>query len=239
MIGPYINSAAIVIGSVLGVLLTPIIPQRLKDGLPASFAMISIAMGIIMIMKINQLPSVSLAIVIGVAIGEIFSLEKRTQSFFSTIQIWINKFITLSPRKMSHDVYSQNYTALVVLFCASGTGVVGALSEGMDGKYDLLLVKSLLDVFTALIFSTILGASIALICIPQLIIQAALFYSAYLIMPFMTDISIGDFSACGGIIMIAVGLRIAKIKTFAVINFIPSLFLIIPISLVWSKLSFS
>lgn len=239
MIGPYINSIAIILGGTLGVLFSPIIPQRLKDGLPASFAMTSIAMGVVMITKIAQLPAVALSVVIGVAIGELFSLEKKIQSFFSFIQSRVNKVLPVRTNNMTHEAYSQNFTALVVLFCASGTGIVGALNEGMNNGYDLLLVKSLLDVFTALIFATILGISIIIICIPQLIVQAILFYSAYLIMPFMTDISLGDFSACGGIIMIAVGLRIAKIKTFAVVNFVPSLFLIIPISLYWSKLSFS
>lgn len=54
-------------------------------------------------------------------------------------------------------------------------------------------------------------------------------------MPFMTVVTAGDFSACGGIIMIAVGLRIAQIKTFAVVNFLPALFLVIPISLYWHR----
>ncbi|MDD9340384.1 MAG: DUF554 family protein, partial [Providencia heimbachae] len=140
---------------------------------------------------------------------------------------------------MTQEAYSQNYTALVILFCISGTGIIGALSEGMGNGYELLLIKSLLDIFTALIFGSILGFSIIFIAIPQLAIQAMLFYSAKLIMPFMNELSLGDFSACGGIIMVAVGLRIANIKTFAVVNFVPSLLLIIPISLYWSKLPFN
>jgi uncharacterized membrane protein YqgA involved in biofilm formation len=137
---------------------------------------------------------------------------------------------------MTPEAYSQSYTALVILFCISGTGIVGALNEGMNNSYELLLIKLLLDIFTALIFGSILGIGIVFIAISQLTIQAILFYSANLIVPYMTDLSLGDFSACGGIIMIIVGLRIAKIKTFAVVNFIPSLFLVIPVSLYWSKL---
>ncbi|GAB7271886.1 hypothetical protein DZS_32800 [Dickeya ananatis] len=45
----------------------------------------------------------------------------------------------------------------------------------------------------------------------------------------------GDFAACGGIVMMAVGLRIAQIKTFAVVNFLPALVLIIPFSLYWHR----
>lgn len=54
-------------------------------------------------------------------------------------------------------------------------------------------------------------------------------------MPFMNDITMGDFAACGGIIMMAVGLRIAQIKMFAVVNFLPALLFIIPLSIYWHR----
>jgi uncharacterized membrane protein YqgA involved in biofilm formation len=80
--GPYINSIAIILGDILGFLFASFIPKRLKEGLPASFAMISIAIGIIMVIQAKQLPAIALSIVVGVAIGELLSLEKYIQSFF-------------------------------------------------------------------------------------------------------------------------------------------------------------
>ena len=107
------------------------------------------------------------------------------------------------------------------------------MTEGMTGNYQLLLIKSILDFFTAMIFALSLGPSVALITIPQLLIQTSLFLLARLIMPYMDDISYGDFSACAGIILLAVGFRMARIKNFPVVNFIPSLFLILPLSYLW------
>ncbi|GKX56254.1 membrane protein [Leminorella grimontii] len=235
MLGPYLNGAAIFFGGALGLLLAPIIPLRLREGLPAAFAMTSIAMGVVMTIKVHQLPAVALALILGVAIGELCYMEKGVQKFGSFIQRALAHIVPTRHHGMTPEAYSQNFTALIVLFCASGTGVVGSLTEGMTGDYQLLLVKSLLDVFTAAIFATTLGVGVMTIALPQLAIQAALFCSARLIMPFMDDVTLGDFSACGGILMIAVGLRIAQIKTFAVVNFLPALVLIVPISLYWHK----
>lgn len=236
MIGPLINGAAILIGSGLGIVLRRFIPQRLQDGLPPAFAMVSIAMGITLVVKVQQLPAVALAIVIGVALGELLRMESGVQWAGTMIQRGLNRVLPAQEHRLPQDVYTQNFTALIVLFCASGTGVVGALTEGLTGDYQLLIIKSALDIFTALIFSITLGLAVMSIAIPQMIVQTLLFFSAKLIMPFMTDITMGDFSACGGIIMIAVGLRIAQIKSFAVVNFLPALVLVIPVSLYWHRL---
>ncbi|MDX5627841.1 MULTISPECIES: DUF554 domain-containing protein [unclassified Brenneria] len=235
MIGPLINGAAIVIGGGLGIALRRFIPQRLQDGLPPAFAMVSIAMGITLVIKVQQLPAVALAIIIGVAVGELCRMESGVQYAGMMIQRALSRILPTPEHRLPQDVYTQNFTALIVLFCASGTGVVGSLTEGMSGDYQLLIIKSALDIFTALIFSISLGFAVMSIAIPQLIIQSLLFYSAKLIMPFMTVVTSGDFSACGGLIMIAVGLRIAQIKLFAVVNFLPALFFIIPISLYWHR----
>ncbi|MCV9877968.1 DUF554 domain-containing protein [Brenneria izbisi] len=236
MVGPLINGAAILIGGGMGIALRRFIPQRLQDGLPPAFAMVSIAMGITLIVKVQQLPAVALAIIIGVAVGELLRMEYGVQQAGNFIQKALSRLLPMPEHRLPQDVYTQNFTALIVLFCASGTGVVGALTEGLTGDYQLLIIKSALDVFTALIFSVTLGFAVMSIAIPQLIIQTLLFFSAKLIMPFMTAITMGDFSACGGIIMVAVGLRIAQIKLFAVVNFLPALVLIIPISLYWHKI---
>ncbi|CPR13685.1 DUF554 domain-containing protein [Brenneria goodwinii] len=235
MIGPLINGAAILIGGGLGIALRRFIPQRLQDGLPPAFAMVSIAMGVTLVVKVQQLPAVALAIIIGVAVGELCRMEYGVQRAGIMIQRALSRVLPTPEHRLPQDVYTQNFTALIMLFCASGTGVVGALTEGLSGDYQLLIIKSALDIFTALIFSISLGFAVMSIAIPQLIIQALLFFSAKLIMPFMTVITLGDFSACGGLIMIAVGLRIAQIKLFAVVNFLPALLLVIPISLYWHR----
>lgn len=235
MIGPLINGSAIIIGGILGISLSRFIPQRLRDGLPPAFAMISIAMGITLVIKVHQLPAVALAVVLGVALGELLRLEHGIQLGGIWIQRVLSRVLPPPRHKLPTDVYTQNFTALIVLFCASGTGVVGALTEGLTGDYQLLIIKSALDVFTALIFSITLGAAVISIAVPQFLVQALLFFSAQLIMPFMNDITMGDFAACGGIIMMAVGLRIAQIKMFAVVNFLPALLFIIPLSIYWHR----
>jgi hypothetical protein len=63
----------------------------------------------------------------------------------------------------------------IVLFCASGTGIYGTLTSGMTGDHSILLAKSVLDFFTAMIFACQLKKAVMLIGIPQLVIMLMLF----------------------------------------------------------------
>lgn len=105
-------------------------------------------------------------------------------------------------------MFTEKYVAIMVLFCASGTGIIGAMTEGMTHDPNILLVKSIMDIFTAAIFATVLGYAVAVIAIPQLIIQ----------------------------LLLAAGFRIAGIKSFPVANMLPALILVMPVSYLWTLL---
>ena len=67
-------------------------------------------------------------------------------------------------------------------------------------------------------------------------IQIALFFGAAYIMPMTTPAMIADFSAVGGLVMLATGFRICGVKPFPVANMLPGLFLAMPLSHLWASL---
>ncbi|WP_410014598.1 DUF554 domain-containing protein [Sodalis sp. C49] len=235
MLGPWLNSAAIISGGLLGISFAKHVPERLREGLPATFALASISIGIVMVIKVQNMPAVIFALILGTTLGELFSLEHGVKWGAGKLQYWLSRVIK-TRSTMPAKEFAQSFTAMIVLFCASGLGIVGALTEGFEGNYQLLLVKSIMDFFTAMIFSMSLGITLVMVAIPQLLIQSALFGLAVWIMPYMDKAAFADFSACGGIIMIAVGLRIAQIKIFSVVNFLPALLFVVPLSFVWRAL---
>ena len=128
----------------------------------------------------------------------------------------------------------EKFVGIVVLFCASGTGIFGALTEGMTHDPSILFTKSFLDFFTAAIFATALGYMVATVAVPQFLVMITLFLTAGLILPHTNATMLGDFSAAGGMIMLATGLRISGIKAFPIANMLPALLLAMPISSLWA-----
>ena len=97
------------------------------------------------------------------------------------------------------------------------------------------MCSSDLGFFTAMIFACNLGSVTALVAVPQCVIFLLLFYCAKLIGPLTTPVMVNDFKACGGLIMLATGLRIAKIKSFPIADMIPAMVLVWFISAMWTN----
>lgn len=235
MIGPIVNGCAVVAGSVSGAFLGDRISQNLRTKLPMIFGACSMCLGIVMIIKVKVLPAVILAVILGTIIGELMHLEDGIKKVAGVARKFIEKFAK-SKNATSQEEFMDKFIPVLVLFCASGTGIFGAMNEGMTGNSELLMVKAFLDLFTAAIFATGLGYTVAVTAIPQFAIQAGLFAGAAMILPMTTPTMIADFSACGGVIMLATGFRICGITPFPVANMLPSLVLAMPISVYWLRL---
>ena len=234
-VGPYVNGAAVAIGGLSGAFLGTRLPERLRTAMPMTFGLASMGLGISMIVKLQHLPAVILALILGAIIGELVHLERMIGKLGTRAKGLVESIFP--PREgLSHDEFIEKFVAILVLFCASGTGIFGAMKEGMTGDPQILFVKSILDLFTAGIFATALGYSVASVCIPQVVIQIALFFGAAYIMPMTTPAMIADFSAVGGLVMLATGFRICGVKPFPVANMLPGLFLAMPLSHLWASL---
>ncbi len=234
MIGPYVNGVCVLFGSVGGALLGSRFPARLRARMTQVFGLAAMGLGVAMTVKVKSLPAVVLALILGALLGEVIRLEDGLQKLAGWSRRLVES-VCKPAHDVGHDEFMEKFVALMVLFCVSGTGVFGSMNEGMTGDPTLLLVKAILDFFTSAIFAASLGLSVASLALPQLGVQAALYFAAAAIMPLTTPDMIADFSASGGLVLLATGLRICEIRSFAVANLIPSMFLVMPISALWTR----
>lgn len=235
LIGPYVNGATVVIGGLLGALAGRKIPERVKLALPLTLGLCSIGLGINLVIKVQFMPAVVLAVILGAVIGELLYLEKGIGKAAGSTRGLVDRFLPAAPG-LPHDEFTETFVAILVLFCASGTGIFGAMHEGMTGDPSILYIKTVLDFFTAAIFATMLGYAVMAIALPLVIIQVGLALLAVFILPMTTPAMMADFSCAGGLIMIATGLRICNIKLFPVANMLPGLVLVMPFSYLWATL---
>ncbi|GED80419.1 hypothetical protein FC62_GL000966 [Amylolactobacillus amylotrophicus DSM 20534] len=134
---------------------------------------------------------------------------------------------------MSEQEFDATLVTVIVLFCASGTGIYGSLTEGMSGDASILISKSILDFFTAAIFAANLGFVVSMIAIPQVLIFVLLYLLAGVIYPLTTATMIADFKAAGGVLMLATGFHMVQIKMFPTADMIPAMIVVMPLSWLW------
>ncbi|MBF8999861.1 MULTISPECIES: DUF554 domain-containing protein [Vibrio] len=233
MIGPFINGAAVIIGGAGGSFLGSKVSERVRNGLPLIFGLASMGLGLAMTGHVKNLSAVVLSILIGSIFGEVINLEKHIQTAAGKVKGAMERFGSPAGAGLSQEEYMEKFIAILVLLCASGTGVFGSMNEGMTGDPTMLIIKAFLDLCTAGIFAITLGLPVMVLAIPQFIIQALLYFGAASIMPLTNPVMIADFSAVGGLIMFATGFRIAGIKSFAIANMLPALFIAMPVSYYW------
>ncbi|MBQ6508575.1 MAG: DUF554 domain-containing protein [Flexilinea sp.] len=225
-IGVICNSLAIVIGGIAGAVFSSVFSDELKQKLTLIFGLCSMGIGISSIVLMENLPAVLLSLILGTILGLALHLGKRIERAGI-------KLAGLFPGKRKGGDNDLLVTT-VVLFCASGTGIYGSIVSGMNGDHSILIAKSILDIFTAMIFACTLGIIVSAVAIPQTVIFLALFFCAKMIYPLTTPTMVNDFKACGGIILLATGFRITKIRDFPIADMIPAMILVWPISRMWT-----
>ena len=232
-IGVIINTVAIFLGGIAGALLGNKLPEKYKEQLNLIFGLCSMGMGISSIVLMKYMPAVVFALIIGTIVGLVFKLGDKVYELCSKLQKVMIRIVPKKETNMSETEFLATLITVIVLFCSSGMGIYGSLSEGMTGDSSLLITKSILDFFTAAIFACNLGYIVSLIAVPQFVIFTTLFLSASFIVPLTTPDMIADFKACGGFLMVAAGFRILKLKMFPVGDMIPAMILVMPFSWFW------
>lgn len=224
-IGVLINVASMVLGGLLGSLIGGKLPDTFKRGIITVFSFCAMAIGIASIVVMQNLSAVIFAVIVGTILGFAVKLDALVRRGAAAV---------LGKLKLSTPENSDLMLTAFILFCVSGTGIYGSLVSGMTGDHSILIAKSMLDFFTAMIFACQLKKAVCLLGIPQLILFLLLFFTARLILPLTSAPMIADFKAVGGIILLATGFSMLKIKEISVVNMLPAMLLVMPLSALWT-----
>jgi len=234
--GIIINVLSVLIGGIVGTLAGRYLSTEFKTQITYVFGLCSMAMGIFTLDEMQNMPAVVFAVVLGTGVGLVFKLGKWIDKAGMMMEKPVGSlFKTQFENEMTNDEYISMLVTAIVLFCASGTGIYGALDSGMTGDHTILISKSILDLFTAAIFAANIGYTISTIAVPQFIIFITLFMLAQVIIPMTTPIMIADFRAAGAFLMIATGFRMVKLIEFPVADMIPAMVLVMPFSYFWTN----
>lgn len=234
-IGVIVNASSVLLGGMFGFFFGNKLSEDFKEKLNMIFGACSMGMGIFSIAPMKYMPAVIFAVILGTIVGLVIHLGKWFNKGALLMQRPITKMIPTENLGISKDEFMSLMVTATVLFCASGTGIYGALDEGMSGDITILVSKSILDFFTAAIFAASLGYAVSIIAIPQFIIFVILFFLARFILPYTNSTMILDFKACGGFLMLATGFRIVKLKMFPIAEMIPAMILVMPLSWLWGN----
>lgn len=238
-IGIITNALVVAVGGIVGALAGDKISESFKENLNTVFGACAMAMGISSVVLMENMPAVVFSVIVGTSIGLAMHLGQRIDRAGLMMQKGIGRVLSGLQRAGKEQ---QELTGKIS--AAGQTDAVGkkdsADSTGTVGQTDTadnstVLAKSILDFATALIFACSLGIVVSLIAVPQFLIFIALYLLAGMIYPLCTPAMINDFKASGGILLLATGFRMIKVKEFPVADMIPAMALAMPVSYLWTN----
>lgn len=226
-VGVIVDASAVALGGIIGCLIGGKFKEEFKEKMNLVFGICAMCMGISGVILVENLPAVVFSVVVGTAIGLALKLGKRITNGFGKL---FSGMIDTKDEEMR-----SFFLTVLVLFCAGGTGIYGALDSGMTGNHTILLAKAIMDFFTAMIFAATLGKIMAFVAIPQFVILIPFFLLAKVILPLTTPSMINDFKACGGFLLMATSLRMLKLKDAPAADMIPAMAVVMPVSFAWTQ----
>ncbi len=215
MIGTLINVATVVIGSSAGMLLKSRLPEKVITTVFHVLGLFTLFIGLQMSLKTGNPLIMVLSLLSAALLGEGLDLEKRLERFSQ-------RFIK-NENKEEGQKFGQAIVTGFMIFCVGSLTILGCFEEGISGKKDLLITKSLMDLFSSTALASAFGKGILFSVIPLFIYQASLTLAAQSLSGVLSEAMQTEMIACGGILLIGLGLVILNTVKIRIINLLPVL----------------
>lgn len=215
--GSLINAVAIVIGGVAGLAVKKGIQKRFETLLMDALALVIFLIGLMSALKTENIMLMVVSLAVGGLIGEALRLEYRLHSLALAAE---KRFLPTGP---DSGQVAAGFVHASLVFCIGSMGIIGALESGLAGRHDTLLAKSLLDGIIAVFFAASLGPGVILSAVPVLLYEGAMSAGASALSSIMTANMLTEISAVGGILIMALGVNMSRLKEIKVVNLLPSL----------------
>ena len=218
MIGTIVNTAAVIIGASIGLLIKKGIPKRVGDALMKALGLCTLFIGISGAFKGEDTLVMIISMVLGTLIGEAVDIDQHVNSGVRKIE---NRFT----KKNSENSISQGFITASLLFCIGSMTIVGAMNAGLLGDNTMLFTKSTLDFCSSIIFASTLGIGVLLSAGFVLVYQGGLTLLAIAAAPLLSTTVINEMTCVGSLVIIATGLNLLGITKLKLMNYLPAMFL--------------
>lgn len=218
MLGVIVNTAAVLIGSLLGLLFRRGIPQKISDVVMYAIGLCSVYIGISGAFSGENTLIMIASMILGVSLGTILDIDGK----LGKLGDWVGKKVGNEKNSGSAAV-AQGFVTACLLFCIGAMTIVGCLNAGLRGDNDMLYTKSLLDCVSAMMLSVSLGIGVIFSAAFVFVFQGGLVLLAGLLQPLLTDAAIAEMTCVGSLMILAIGLNLLGITKLKVSDFLPAL----------------
>lgn len=222
-LGTIVNVAAILAGSAIGLVAGPRLPERIREIAIQGVALVVLVLGIQQALKTTNLAFPLAAVLLGGIIGEALAIEDRLERLGQRLRRLVERGDNQESR------FVDGFVSATLIYCVGPLTILGSISDGLGNGAQLLFIKSALDGTVSVVLASTLGIGVAVSALSVAVVQGTLTLAASGLHALLSDRMVAETTATGGILIVAIGLRLLEIARIRVGNFLPAL-LIAPLA---------
>ena len=227
-LGTVINTAAIILGGLVGHFFGSLLKERCRNSLNMACGISVLFIGIAGAMQgmltihdgavtSGQAMLVTLCLALGTLIGEIINIEGLFERF--------GEWLKMKTGNAKDKDFVNAFVTASLTVCIGAMAIVGAIQDGILGDWSILATKAVLDFVIIMVMTCSLGKGCGFSAVPVLLFEGLITLLASLLKPVMTDLAMNYLSLIGSILIFCVGLNLVWGKKVRVANMLPAVIL--------------
>ncbi len=217
MLGTIVNTVAIIIGGLAGLLFRGGIPEKYNETIMHAIGLAVILVGLTGALKVEKILVVIFSMALGTLIGELLRIEDRLEKLGKWLE---DRFSSSGDGKIS-----KAFVTTSLIYCVGSMAIIGSMESGISGNHQTLFAKSALDGIASIVFASTLGAGVLLSSISVFVYQGFITVAASFMKQFLTPEVVNQMSVTGGLLIMAIGFNLLEIIKIKIGNMLPAIFI--------------
>lgn len=221
MLGTIVNTATIIAGAVMGSYMKRGIKPQYQQALFNAMGLCSLALGFNAFCQNMPKSNYPVLFIVSLAAGSLIGFMLNLDGKFK-------KLVDRKKKKKDGDApLSEGLSTGILLYCIGTFSMVGPVLSALYGDNTYLYTNATLDLITSAVLATTYGIGMVWAA-PVLFCWQGLFYlMAKLSADAISDDLRTELCIVGGVLIVASGLSILKIKDCKTINMLPAFLIIV------------
>lgn len=217
MLGTIVNTATIIVGGVIGAILHRGVKENYQTTLFNGLGLASLGIGLnafVSHIEKSEFPVLFiLSLAIGGVIGTALDIDRR-------FKIAVDK---RSKSKNQENRLADGLAMGILLFCIGPLSMIGPVMSALQGDNTFLFTNATLDFVSSMVLASTYGVGMILAA-PVLFCWQGMFYLvAKISSTAISNALVSELCITGGLLIVASGLSLLKIKDCKTLNLLPSL----------------
>lgn len=228
MLAVFVNCVAVIAGSIVGCLFAKKISSSLSEIVMTGAGVITLVLGIQMAFKYESIICLTLTVFLGGILGTAMDIDGAVLKLGQKLEHLVYK--GKKPDDEGEDGkknFAYAFLNSSVLFCVGAMSILGSFKAGIDHDYTIIFTKSILDGFMAIVFAASMGIGTIFSSISIFAYQGLLTLLSSFIAPYIDDLMLTELTACGGAMIMMIGLNLLSLKKIKTANFLPGLIFVV------------